>query len=271
MSPPHTFHQRPFNMTFIHQQQDANCIPPPQLKNAYGGRSLKQALFLKDLHPYGFCLHPLRFCLPRLLARDQQMSGKRSLPRLSYCRSAHMAAPTMPPLVSPGRSSSKGITPTPPHPRSTRRGVTSDPQTHHKTLRCSLEATCGCQVCVWICQGPWWPHCYCLVPLSVTLRLPNTQLCSENSYPAFRRETIQHWEVCFPLAWGAPSLLSWAQLACCVTARPAPAFCKQRRTFSDSHIGQGRPRGLAGNQNFSLLSLFKIVLFCLSCLFIWMF
>ncbi|CAI9171172.1 unnamed protein product [Rangifer tarandus platyrhynchus] len=82
-------------------------------------------------------------------------------------------------------------------PSSTSSVVTSDSNT---------PQDCGCQLYVLICPGLQWPHPPLLFGASVsyTVCLPNTRLCSENIYPAFRREMMQNSEVCFPLARGMP-------------------------------------------------------------------
>lgn len=120
-------------------------------------------------------------------------------------------------------------------------------------------------VCVNTPGAPVAPLLLFGASVSYTVYLPNTRLCSENIYPAFRREMMQNSEVCFPLARGMPRSFPEPSL-CGAWLLAWPLLSAQHRTFSDSHIGRGRTRGLAGNQDFSLF--YKIVLFCLSCLFI---
>lgn len=58
------------------------------LKIGYGGRSLNQALYLQICF-YIIIRLALRFGLPPLSAGDLQVSGRQSIPRLSYCRSTN--------------------------------------------------------------------------------------------------------------------------------------------------------------------------------------
>lgn len=144
--------------------------------------------------------------------------------------------------------------------------MTSDPDTHHETLRRRLGAACGRWLCVCVTLlGTLATPCCCLGACH-----PHGLL---TSHPALLRKrvlrgggTMRNSEVDFPLAPGVPSLppepSSWCARAC---ADPDSARC---RTSSHSHIGRGRTGGWQGIRiSLSLL----IVLFCLSCLFIWMF
>lgn len=171
------------------------------LKIMDGGRSQAGIIF-KDLLLSCFCCLALRFGLPPPLAGDQRAAGKPSVPRLSYCRSAQVAAPTVPSC---------------PHRNSVRRQRAPSSTQQHSDLRPeNLPQNCKILigshlwppgVCVHVPGAPAGPRLLFGASVSHTVCPPNTQLCSENLRPAFKREMVQNSEVCFPLARGMPSSL----------------------------------------------------------------
>lgn len=152
------------------EQGDVHSIHPTEERVR---RQVSQpGVVFKDLLLSCFCCLVLR-CV----------SGRWSVPRLGSVGARQWQLPQCPPVHHrKTRSEGSGL------PVVTSSIVTSDPKPCHKTVRYSLEAPCGHQVCVFTCQGPRGAHVYCPVTPSATLSVHLIPSSAQKTYVLRSRE-----------------------------------------------------------------------------------